>query len=237
MNYMYKKALAASLLLSACHSYTAAPHDDFNQILAQINNHPINAAAQGLITYQAVRLDGEGNTPLINAARANNLGGVQAALNQAPPLRPPVNEQNLVGDCALHCAVINQNLAMVNHLLGLHANPNIRNIDDITPLHRAVSATNPCILIVRSLIGARACVSRVDFEGNTPLHTAILNVVQHTDNARVANIHVLNVISELLAAGACKNARNLNGQSSLDLVEANKDTNATCREIAKLFAQ
>ncbi|KAJ1417568.1 ankyrin repeat-containing domain protein [Ochromonadaceae sp. CCMP2298] len=76
--------------------------------------------------------------------------------------------------CMLHVACWNGDLAKVDALLALGANPNIRDKNGSTPLHLAIhtpSLFHP-VDIIRRLVEKGAKVSVQDKKGRTPLHIA-----------------------------------------------------------------
>lgn len=104
--------------------------------------------------------------PLIDAAEAGNEREVTRLLNAGAD----VNAQNDEGDSALHTAVWEGHVSIVQLLLKQGALINAQNENGETPLHWA--AEKGLFDIVSLLLEQRASVNAKDKDGQTPLHYA-----------------------------------------------------------------
>ena len=81
-----------------------------------------------------------------------------------------------------------------------------------TPLHFAVM--NREIHNVELLLSFGAEVNAQDFQGNAPLHMAMLRLAQEPDNYE----EYKRILKELLFSGADRNLKNHQGQTAADLL-------------------
>jgi cytohesin len=110
---------------------------------------------------------------------------------------------SLHGDTPLHIAVGDDNLEMVELLLGAGARLDIVNEDGLTPLHVAVSCYE--IEIMETLLKAGANVAAGDNAGRTPLHVAVREFMDKK------------VLELLVENGADVNALDREGKTPLDV--------------------
>lgn len=122
---------------------------------------------KGASYEEANKADHAGNLPLHWAAY-HGRGDYVAHLIAAGSV---VNQQNFSGETALMIAV-SRGFTEVGHLLLLHgANPNICNIDFVTPAHMACAMGNDAMLRHLAMFGAFLNVG--DEVGDSPLHYAV----------------------------------------------------------------
>lgn len=137
--------------------------------------------------------------PLVQAARTRD-GAALGVLLAAQP-RVDVNQRAADGTTALHWAVYNDDLALVERLLKAGANVDARNDYDATPLSEAAITGN--VKVLRALLAAGANVESPNADGQTALM-----VVARTSNVEAARL--------LLERGAAVNAREQwRGQTAL----------------------
>lgn len=93
-----------------------------------------------------------------------------------------INDQNGSGDTPLISAINNiyhdntrsDVVKLIKFLLDHGANPNIKNFNEISPLHITCNITNP-IEIMRLLLQHGANVNEQNYNGDTPLHIITIN--------------------------------------------------------------
>lgn len=107
---------------------------------------------------------------LIEAIQKGYLKGVQAWLQKNNP-NVALTDQL---DAALHFAVANNKIAIINLLIKKGARPNLQNEEGITPLHLAVQ--NNKIAIIKLLIKKGGYPNKQNKKGVTPLHFAAKNL-------------------------------------------------------------
>lgn len=142
-----------------------------------------------------------GNPPpaLIAAVRSRDSTKVLELLTAQP--RVDVNQRSVDGTTALHWAVYNSDIALVDRLLAAGANPNVRNDYNSTPLAEAAVVGNAAI--IGKLLKAGADVESPNADGQTALM-----VIVRSSNVEAAKL--------LLKAGANVNARETwRGQTAL----------------------
>jgi ankyrin repeat protein len=137
--------------------------------------------------------------PLITAVRNRDSDKVLELLAAQP--RVDVNQRSVDGTTALHWAVYNNDIALVDRLLAAGANPNARNDYNSTPLVEAAVVGN--VDVIRKLLKAGADVESPNADGQTALM-----VIARSNNVEAAKV--------LLKAGANVNARETwRGQTAL----------------------
>lgn len=137
--------------------------------------------------------------PLIAAVRARDSAKALELLAAQP--RIDVNQRSADGTTALHWAVYNNEVALVDRLLAAGANPNARNDYNSTPLVEAAVVGNP--EVIGKLLKAGADVESANADGQTALM-----VIARSSNVEAAKL--------LLKAGANVNARETwRGQTAL----------------------
>ena len=137
--------------------------------------------------------------PLVAAVRNRDSAKALELLGAQPPV--DVNQRGTDGTTALHWAVYNNDVVMVDRLLAARANPNARNDYDSTPLVEAAVVGNP--EVIRKLLKAGADVESPNADGQTALM-----VIARSNNVEAAKL--------LLKAGANVNARETwRGQTAL----------------------
>jgi uncharacterized protein len=132
----------------------------------------------------------EQRAPLVAAARTNDVEAVRALLDAEP--RANANEKSADGTTALHWAVYNSNLALVERLIAAGADVNARNEFGSSPMSEAAVVGN--VPVMRTLLAAGADVESANADGQTALM-----IVARTSNVEAARL--------LLRKGAAVNAR------------------------------
>jgi ankyrin repeat protein len=82
-----------------------------------------------------------------------------------------------------------------------------------TPLHFAVMCCTPCN--VELLLANGADPRAQDFQGNSPLHNAVVRLSQDPDSF----VELKTIIKELLFRGADRQCKNNEGNTALDMLE------------------
>ncbi len=137
--------------------------------------------------------------PLVLAARNKDAATVRAMLAASP--RPDVNEKSADGTTALHWAVYNNDVDLVERLVAAGADVNAKNDYDATPMSEAAVVGN--VPVIRKLLAAGADVESPNADGQTALM-----VIARTSNVEAARL--------LLKRGAAVNARERwRGQTAL----------------------
>jgi ankyrin repeat protein len=137
--------------------------------------------------------------PIVEATRNRDSAKVLELLAAQP--RVDVNQRSVDGTTALHWAVYNGDVTLVDRLLAAGANPNARNDYNSTPLVEAAVVGNA--EIIRKLLKAGADVESANADGQTALM-----VIARSSNVEAAKL--------LLKAHANVNARETwRGQTAL----------------------
>ena len=142
-----------------------------------------------------------GNPPPPLVAAARNHDSARALELLAAQPRVDVNQRSSDGTTALHWAVYNDDVPLVDRLLAAGADPNARNDYNATPLVEAAIVSNPAV--IKRLLKAHADVESANADGQTALM-----VIARSNNVEAAKL--------LLKAGAKVNAREAwRGQTAL----------------------
>jgi uncharacterized protein len=142
---------------------------------------------------------GNSPPPLIAAARSRDSARVLELLTAEP--RVDVNQRSADGTTALHWAVYNDDVALVDRLLAAGADPNARNDYNSMPLGEAAVVGNAAV--IRKLLKAGADVESANADGQTALM-----ILARSSNVEAAKL--------LLKAGANVNAMEVwRGQTAL----------------------
>jgi uncharacterized protein len=142
---------------------------------------------------------GDPPPPLVAAARSRESAKALELLAAQP--RVDVNQRSTDGTTALHWAVYNDDVGLVDRLLAAGADANARNDYNSTPLGEAAVVGNAAV--IKKLLKAGANVEAANADGQTALM-----VVARSSNVEAANL--------LLKAGAKVNAREQwRGQTAL----------------------
>jgi uncharacterized protein len=128
--------------------------------------------------------------PLVLAARSRDSAALRALLEATPPA--DVRQRSADGTTALHWAVYNNDVDLVERLLAAGADVNAANDYHATPLSEAAVVGN--LQVVGKLLAAGADVESANADGQTALM-----VIARTSNVEVARL--------LLKRGAKVNAR------------------------------
>jgi uncharacterized protein len=137
--------------------------------------------------------------PLVEAARDKDAARVKQLLSGKP--RVDVNQRSADGTTALHWAVYNDDVALVDRLLKARADVNARNDYDASPLSEAAVVGN--VEVIRRLLKAGADPESPNADGQTALMT-----IARTSNVEAAKL--------LIARGAKVNSsESWRGQSPL----------------------
>ena len=131
-----------------------------------------------------------GTTPLIKATKQNNPEIVALLLLKK---NISLEEKNLKGYTALHCAVINKNKEIVRLLLQVGANPQEKASNSMAPLHQTALFLSTDI--AQLLIDAKASLNQPGPHKNNPIHLA-------------ATYNNVALIKLLIQNGASYNAQN-----------------------------
>ena len=136
---------------------------------------------------------------LITAVRGRDAAKAAELLSAQP--RVDVNQRSADGTTALHWAVYNDDVAMIDRLLGAGANVNAKNDYNSTPFSEAAVVGDSAV--VKRLLKAGADVEAANADGQTALM-----VIARSSNIEAAKL--------LLSAGAKVNAREeWRGQTAL----------------------
>lgn len=142
---------------------------------------------------------GDPPPPLVSAARNRDAARAIELLSAHPQV--DANQRAKDGTTALHWAVYNNDVALVDRLLAAGANPNVRNDYNSMPLSEAAVTGNADV--IRKLLKAGAAVEGANADGQTALM-----VVARSSNVEAAKL--------LIKAGAKVNAREQwRGQTAL----------------------
>jgi len=150
---------------------------------------------------------GEACARLFEAAEQGDADTVERILAGRPSLADAINDQ---GTSSLHVAAERGHARVVDVLLDAGLDPNLRDRQGRTPLHRADSSAAACPATER-LLARGAEVNARDDRGWTPLHAAW--------NAPAK-------VQALLRAGADRDATNREGLRPVDVAEALDATRA-----------
>ena len=162
-----------------------------------IYNCKLRIAAAALVLVSGAVTEAAGPAPLVDAAKSGNVAAVRTELQK----KADVNAPAVDGSTALHWAVHNNALDIVDLLLGAGANVMAANRYGVTPL--TLAATNGHARIVERLLRGGADPNTTLPGGETILMTA----------ARTGDVAVLQALIE---ANANVNAReNARGQTAL----------------------
>ena len=112
-----------------------------------------------------VEVPAQAPVPLVAAARDKDAAAVTALLAAKPKI--DVNQRSPDGTSALHWAVYNDDVAMVDRLLAAGADVNASNDYQSTPLTEAAVIGNSTVL--RKLLAAGAKVESLNADGQTAL--------------------------------------------------------------------
>ena len=100
----------------------------------------------------------------------------------------------------IYNAVLNQKIEMVQQLINLDADVNVKDAANVTPLHHAISSQNDDI--IRILIQKGALLEAKTIDGLTPLHIAIIDGTEDS-------------VELLIDSGASVNATSTHGETPL----------------------
>lgn len=141
-----------------------------------------------------------------------------------PSITQMINTPNMEGETVLFDAIQNSNEPIVDLLLAAHANVNIRDKVNITPIHLAALQNNPSI--VKKILAAgvrRNILNSIEAaNGQTPLMIA-------TEKGN------LEIVKILLNAGVPVNQKNADGDTALSIAEYSHSKNKD--EIIKLLKE
>jgi len=183
----------------------------FKQTELGINLQSLNTAVDlvGKLSFNDLNsMDFNGNTKLIIACAQGDLEMTKALIEQGAF----VNQQNFKGQTALYWASMRGDLiSLVDILLENGANPNISDVDGVSPLH--IACANGNINIVYRLVKSGAFLNIQDEEMETALHYAVRDGQLET---------VIFLINECKIDMFIKNE---DGESALDLAECLCDSN------------
>ena len=143
------------------------------------------------------------NQEFRNAAIYGDLDSLKKFLDDDPSL---VNEKDEYGFTALHEAVGEHSVETIHLLLAAGADVNIKNDDEITPLHLVAYD-----YIAEALLDAGADIESGANSVGTPLHT------------HAAEPESNEVIEILLKRGANKLAQNSNGETPVDIAQSRQE--------------
>lgn len=100
----------------------------------------------------------------------------------------------------LYNAVLNQKIEMVEELINLNADVNVKDASSVTPLHHAVSCQND--EIIRILIQKGTLLEAKTIDGLTPLHIAVIDGTEES-------------VKLLIDSGASMNVTSMHGETPL----------------------
>ncbi len=206
-------------------------NNDLSQALfyaAQLNNdaNVIEFLLQNKANPNYQNNNCDKQTPLMTASHNNKIKNVEVLLQY----NDDINQSDINNDTALSLAVAIKDESIVKLLLKSGANPNIQDVDGITPLLwiiRDIENEN-CVYmnIVKSLLEYNANPNIADDEDKTPILSAAF-VAQY-------NI-VYDIIALLLNAGANINAIDDEGFNVAEYVCIDKKYNDNCKQILTLL--
>ena len=195
------------------------------------------------------------DTDLMIAIQNNDMQEVNRILNS----KVDINETNRIGEAALAVAIRNQNEEIALALLEHGANPTMRELDHIVPLHLA--ARYGLTRLINKLIQMGADVNAITVHGSTPLHygghsgevQAVELLIQNG-----ADIHAVNdlgdtplltslfnddeasltpVVQAFLENGANPLAENTNGITTVSRAQELHKENAQMLEIVNTYVE
>lgn len=159
-----------------------------------------------------------------------------------------INSVDNNGSTIVYRMSLLKNLSMdqmncLNYLLLKGADANKENYSGYTPLTAHLSANNFNKEFLDRLVQNNVEINSPDFDGDTPLHFAVMNnnaeaaayLLENGANTNVKNkdgitpLHIAvkeknyDIAGMLLAAGADRNTKDINGISALDIVKAGND--------------
>lgn len=157
---------------------------------------------------------GQCETPLHCAVFGNNPSVLQLLVKAGVS----VNCLALPGkQTPIYNAVLNQKIEMVEQLINLNADVNVKDASSVTPLHHAISSQNNDI--IRMLIQKGAYLEDKTIDGLTPLHIA---VIDGTDES----------VELLIDSGASVNVTSTHGETPLHFA-----AELNCARKVELFLQ
>ena len=148
-----------------------------------------------------------------------------AVFGNKPSVLPLLVEAGVPVNCLAHPgrqtpiynAVLNQKTEMVEQLIHLNANVNVKDASSVTPLHHAISSRNNDI--IRLLIQKGAFLEDKTIDGLTPLHIAVIDGTE--ESAKL-----------LIDLGATVSVTSAHGETPLHFAAELK-----CARIVELFLQ
>lgn len=136
-----------------------------------------------------------------SSARMGNVNSLRMAVAAGAD----INEKNMFGATARHCAIAEKQIGAVNELLKLEADVMMQDADGRTAIHYAIEHKLPTVL--QALVAkCPEAISVSDKHGNQPLWTAAFNARGDFE-----------MVSMLLACGADPEHLNNNSLSPLDI--------------------
>lgn len=172
-----------------------------------------------------------------------------------------VHDKNDAGQTLLHIAIEKQKgLDVIQELLKFEVEVNIRDNNNVSPLHLALNSSWKTLEVIRELLNYGASVDEKITENRTPLHIAIENEnnvdvisellkygadVNSSDIYQMTPLFValssfsdnLDVVRTLFEYGALVNERNIKGQSPLHVAIKSAKSLEIVQELLKQGAE
>ncbi len=150
--------------------------------------------------------------------------GLEPKFKEITSNKEILNIQNNQGNTVLHSAVNSNMLAIAKYLVSKGANPNIKNIDGLNPIHLAVITGSRMteLLLQEAPNNPTVDINARDSSLHTVLHWAIGNNYLNKESKKV-------IVKTLLNNGVDVNLENVNGHTAIHFALLNSEIDEEVR--------